>query len=204
MGALHLLPEELECGLKIEMFKVDGRTPRKKRRIKDMPNDFTPRYRNRLPTMRRIGFKCACSIGPISSSGRRFCFTGETPKNQHELELFDFLENIEMHRRAERMPEGELVGKIVHLLRGRTRSWYQLAYRNIGTSFIDAMETKYRALPRQESERQRIYTISSNLLPKYAAHVAAWISRIAPSASKNSCAAIWKTPRPKQPPGILK
>lgn len=58
-------------------------------------------------------------------------FTGDSPKEAGELQLFDFLEQVEMFRRAEKMPESDLMDKIVHLLRGRARAWYQLVYRNL-------------------------------------------------------------------------
>lgn len=79
----------------------------------------------------------------------RISFSGEMrPDNKTDLNIHDFLEQVEMFSRAENITEQELLRQIVHLLHGRARAWYQNVYRYICTwsDFVSAIKGKFLPL----------------------------------------------------------
>lgn len=79
----------------------------------------------------------------------RISFSGEEKSEvKTDLNIHDFLEQVEMFSRAENIPEPELLRQIVHLLHGRARAWYQNVYRQIFSwqQFIQAIKEKFLPL----------------------------------------------------------
>lgn len=79
----------------------------------------------------------------------KISFSGEErTDSKTDLNIHDFLEQVEMFSRAESIPEDELLRQIVHLLQGRARAWYQNVYRQIVSwrHFVNAIKEKFLPL----------------------------------------------------------
>lgn len=64
------------------------------------------------------------------------------------LHLFDFLDQISVYQRSERVSNNELLSSVVHLLTGRAKLWYRSVYDSIYTwdEFVSALKREF--LPR--------------------------------------------------------
>lgn len=78
----------------------------------------------------------------------RISFSGsETSANKHDVNVHQFLEQIELFRKAGRITEKELLDQVIHLLSGNARDWYQHAHRRIRTWQQFATELRQKFLP---------------------------------------------------------
>lgn len=76
----------------------------------------------------------------------KISFSGDDRgENKTDLPIHDFLEQIDMFRRAEGVTEQELLYQVVHLLTGRARAWYQNVYRFVRNwpEFVAAIKGKF-------------------------------------------------------------
>lgn len=76
----------------------------------------------------------------------RISFSGDVSSlNKHDVNIYKFLEQVNLFRRASRITEEELLDQIIHLLAGNARDWYQTAYMRIRTwrQFADELRKKF-------------------------------------------------------------
>lgn len=64
------------------------------------------------------------------------------------LHLFDFLDQILVYQRSERVPSDELLSSVVHLLTGRAKLWYRSVFDTIYTWDEFVIELKREFLPK--------------------------------------------------------
>ena len=71
----------------------------------------------------------------------RISFSGD----DRGIHLYDFLSQVEVLRRSERISEGELLESIVHLLSGRAKLWYISLYEHFNTwgQFVNALKNEF-------------------------------------------------------------
>lgn len=93
------------------------------------------------PGYRNTGMRKAQQV-PVNKW--KICFSGEA-KKPNELGIHDFLEQLEMFRRAEQLTEDDLLYEVAHLLRGRARAWFTVAFREITSwqHFVWAIKKKF-------------------------------------------------------------
>lgn len=78
----------------------------------------------------------------------RISFSGDANStNKNDINLHNFLEQIDMFRRAGRIEEDDLLLQVCHLLNGSARAWFQNVYRDIHTwrAFERAIKAKFLA-----------------------------------------------------------
>lgn len=79
----------------------------------------------------------------------RISFSAEVKSDvKTDLNIHDFLEQVQMFSRAECISEDELLRQMVHLLHGRARAWYQNVYQHINSwaDFVRAIKDKFLPL----------------------------------------------------------
>lgn len=78
----------------------------------------------------------------------RISFSGsEHSANKHDVNVHQFLEQVELFRRAGRISENELLDQVIHLLSGNARDWYQHSHRRIRTWQQFTTELRQKFLP---------------------------------------------------------
>lgn len=78
----------------------------------------------------------------------RVIFSGDAAStNKYDLNIHNFLDQVEMCRRAEGMSQAEMLRKVGHLLAGSARAWYQNVYHHMRTwqEFEAAIKAKFLA-----------------------------------------------------------
>lgn len=93
------------------------------------------RERRREPTLK-----------PVPVNQWRISFSGDTnPSNKHDLNIHNFIEQVELFRRASSISEADLLLQIIHLLAGSARAWFQNESRHLHTwyQFVRALRTNF-------------------------------------------------------------
>lgn len=85
---------------------------------------------------------------PIPINQWKISFSGDTSSaNKYDVNLHNFLDQVDMFRQANRIECQDLLLQIPHLLNGSARAWYQNVYGLIRTwpEFVEAIRTKFLA-----------------------------------------------------------
>lgn len=86
------------------------------------------------------------SVKPVPVNQWRISFSGDSnPTNKHDLKIHNFIEQVELFRRASSISEADLLLQVIHLLAGSARAWFQNKSRHIRSwrQFVQALRANF-------------------------------------------------------------